>query len=112
MKVVHDTGERVYEAELYRLRGELLLAHTGARDDAEACFHQALTMARCQSATSWELRAAMSLARLWQQQGERQEARALLAVYDWFTEGFGIDNLQEARALLDDLKNPTAPRRC
>jgi predicted ATPase/DNA-binding winged helix-turn-helix (wHTH) protein len=112
-KVVHDTGERVYEAELYRLKGELLLAHTGARDDAEACFYQALTVARRQNATSWELRAAMSLARLWQQQGKRQEARALLAaVYDWFTEGFGIGDLQEARALLDDLKNPTAPRRC
>jgi predicted ATPase/DNA-binding winged helix-turn-helix (wHTH) protein len=112
-KAVHNTGERVHEAELYRFKGELLLARRDAQDDAEACFLQALTVARGQSATSWELRAAMSLARLWQRQGKRQEARGLLtAVYDRFTEGFGTSDLQEARALLDDLTNPTGPRRC
>jgi DNA-binding winged helix-turn-helix (wHTH) protein/predicted ATPase len=101
-KVIRDTGERVSEAELYRLKGELLLTHTGARDDAEACFHQALTVARCQSAKSWELRAATSLARLWQSQEKRQDAYDLLApVYDWFTEGFDTADLQEARGLLE-----------
>ena len=68
---------------------------------AEACFQQALTIARRQQAKSWELRAAMSLSRLWQQQGKRAEAYALLApIYDWFTEGFDTADLQEARALL------------
>ena len=71
---------------------------------AEACFHQALDIARQQQAKSWELRTAMSLAHLWQQQGKRQEARELLApIYNWFTEGFDIADLQEARALLEEL---------
>ena len=68
------------------------------------CFQQALAIARCQQARSWELRAAMSLSRLWQQQGKRQEARVLLApVYAWFTEGFDTVDLQEAKALLEML---------
>jgi predicted ATPase len=71
---------------------------------AEACFQQALAVARRQQTRSWELRAAMSLSRLWQQQGKRAEARELLApIYGWFTEGFDTADLQEARALLVDL---------
>ena len=69
---------------------------------AEACFQQALAVARRQQAKSWELRAARSLARLWQQQGKQAEARELLApIYGWFTEGFDTADLQEAKALLD-----------
>jgi len=71
---------------------------------AEACFERALTVAREQQAKSWELRAAMSMARLWRDQGKRNEARNLLApVYDWFTEGFDTRDLKEAKALLDGL---------
>ena len=71
---------------------------------AEACFQQALAIARRQQAKSWELRAAMSLSRLWQQQGKRAEAHQLLApIYDWFTEGFDTADLQEVKALLDEL---------
>ena len=80
-------GERGWAAELHRLQGELLLAQAGERQqvpEAEACFHQALDVARRQQAKSWELRAAMSLSRLWQQQGKRAEAHALLApIYGW-----------------------------
>jgi predicted ATPase len=73
---------------------------------AEACFQQALALARRQQAKSWELRAAISLGRLWRQQGKRQEACALLApIYDWFTEGFDTADLQEARALLEALES-------
>ena len=72
--------------------------------EAEACFHQALRIAQSQSAKSWELRAAMSLARLWQQQGKRAEGRELLApIYGWFTEGFDTADLQEAKVLLEAL---------
>jgi predicted ATPase len=101
LALVHKTGERWPEAGLHRLKGELLLSadnHT----EAEGCFHLALEVARRQQAKSWELRAAMSLSRLWQQQGKRDEARALLApIYDWFTEGFDTADLQEAKALLE-----------
>jgi predicted ATPase/class 3 adenylate cyclase len=105
LAVVHKTGERLYEAELYRLQGELLLARsTHQTVEAEACFHQALNVARRQQAKAWELRAAMSLSRLWQRQGKRDEARQLLAeVYNWFTEGFDTADLQEAKALLAEL---------
>jgi predicted ATPase len=104
--LVETTGEGWYEAELYRLRGELLLQHAIAESgEAEACFQQAFTIARRQQAKSWELRAAMSLARLWQQQGKRAEAYERLApVYGWFTEGFDTADLQEARALLAALR--------
>ena len=72
---------------------------------AEACFQQALTIARRQQAKSWELRAAMSLSRLWQQQGKHAEAHALLApIYGWFTEGFDTADLQDAKALLEELR--------
>jgi predicted ATPase len=107
--LVHSekTGEHYYEAELHRLKGECLLAQTGLQckeREAEECFRQALDIARRQEAKSLELRAAMSLSRLWQQQGKCAEAHALLApVYHWFTEGFDTTDLQEAKALLDAL---------
>ena len=73
-------------------------------EEAEACFQQALTIARHQSGKSWELRAATSLARLWQQQGKKAEARQLLSeIYNWFTEGFDTADLKDAKALLDAL---------
>jgi predicted ATPase len=105
LAAVQATGERWGEAELHRLRGELLLkppCHDAHQ--AETCFQQALVMARHQQAKSWELRAAVSLARLWHQQGKPAEARALLMpVYGWFTEGLDTADLREARALLDAL---------
>jgi predicted ATPase len=100
-------------AEAYRLQGELLLHRAGGAEgttappgaaQAAACFQKALAIARRQQARSWELRAAMSLARLWQQQGKRDAARALLApIYSWFTEGFDMADLRQARALLEAL---------
>jgi predicted ATPase len=92
-------------AETYRLQGELLLRQdVPDAAQAEACFQQALAVARRQQAKSWELRAAMSLSRLWLQQGRNKEAHDLLApIYDWFTEGFDTADLQEAKALLAEL---------
>jgi class 3 adenylate cyclase/predicted ATPase len=92
-------------AEAYRLQGELLLRKAVPDAvQAEACFQQALAIARRQQAKSWELRAATSLARLWQQHGKREEARELLApIYGWFTEGFDTADLQEAKVLLGEL---------
>jgi predicted ATPase len=103
--LVEQHDERWWEAEVCRLRGVLLLRQTGTpKAEAEACFQQALAIAHRQQAKSLELRAAMSLARLWQQQGKRTEAHELLAlVYGWFTEGFDTADLQEAKALLDAL---------
>ena len=94
-----------YEAELYRLRGELLLRQTAPDAlQAEECFHQALAVAHRQGAKSLKLRAIMSLSGLRQQQGKPGEARQLLAeVYTWFTEGFDTADLREARALLTAL---------
>jgi predicted ATPase len=105
LALVETTGERYYAAELHRLTGELLLRQAAPEaSHAEACFQESLAIARRQEAKSLELRAAMSLARLWQQQGKRQEAHDLLApVYGWFTEGFDTADLQEAKALLDAL---------
>jgi predicted ATPase len=101
---VHNLGQHFYEAELYRLKGELLRQKAEMESEAEVCFRQALAIARRQQAKSLELRAAMSLARLWQHQGKRAEAYELLApIYDWFTEGFDTADLQEAKALLDEL---------
>ena len=104
--MVERTGERFWEGELHRLKGTLLLARSAEpQAEAEACFQQALAIARRQQARSWELRAALSLSRLWQQQGKRDAARALLAeVYGWFTQGFDTVDLQEARALLEALR--------
>jgi predicted ATPase len=103
-----DTGERCYEAELHRLKGECLMVHTGKRcqeREAEECFRQAFDVAHRQQAKSLELRAAMSLSRLWQQQGRGVEAhQALVEIYGWFTEGFETPDLQEAKALLEALQ--------
>jgi predicted ATPase len=128
LSAVHKNGERHYEAELYRLRGELLLQQVVGRDaeavhthtsraavrtahtpslqtEAETCFRQAIDVARHQCAKSLELRAVMSLSRLWQKQGRRAEARQMLAeLYGWFTEGFDTSDLQEAKALLEALQ--------
>ena len=103
--VMARTDERFYEAELSRLAGVLHLAHSpAAQAGAEAHMRYALEIARHQEAKSLELRAAMSLSRLWQQQGKRVEARQLLAaIYSWFTEGFDTADLQEAKALLETL---------
>jgi predicted ATPase len=105
LTLVAKTGERFYEAELHRLQGELLLQRAvPAAPQAEACFQQALAIARRQQAKSLELRAAMSLARLWQGQGKHAEARQLLApIYNWFTEGFDTADLREAKGLLEAL---------
>ena len=93
-------------AEAYRLQGEFLLRQAVPdAAHAESCFQQALAIARYQQAKSWELRTATSLSRLWQQQGKRMEAHALLApVYGWFTEGYDTADLQEAKALLEGVK--------
>ena len=109
-EVVERNGERFFEAELYRVKGELLLQQGGCDDtdisEAEVCFHQSLDLARQQEAKSWELRAAMSLARLWQQQGKRQDAcEVLVPVYEWFTEGFDTAGLLDAKVLLDELNS-------
>jgi len=137
LAVVEKTGERVYEAEVHRLKGELTLqklsvisyqlseksrvgsahhdrplaeagtvggAHPTREEEAEACFLKAIEVARRQQAKSLELRAVMSLSRLWQQQDKRAEARQMLAeIYGWFTEGFDIKDLQEAKTLLEEL---------
>jgi predicted ATPase len=96
------TGQRLVEAELYRLRGSLLLQTAAPQAEAEVMLQQALDVARRQEARSLELRAAMSLSRLWREQGKRQNAYDLLAaVYAWFTEGFDTADLQEAKALLE-----------
>src|SRR5262252_7262780 len=94
--------ERCWEAEVHRLRGVLLLQQPGTpQAEAETWLQRALDVARRQEAKSLELRAAMSLSRLWQQQGKRAEAYELLApIYGWFTEGFDTADLQEAKALL------------
>jgi predicted ATPase len=103
--LVEQHEERWWEAEIHRLRGILLLRQPGtSQAEAETCFRQALDVARRQEAKSLELRAAMSLGRLWQQQGKWTEAHELLApIYGWFTEGFDTADLQEAKALLEEL---------
>jgi adenylate cyclase len=93
----------MWEAEIHRLKGALLLARSAENQvEAEACFHQALDIARHQQAKSLELRAATSLGRLWQRQGKTEQAHQLLTeVYAWFSEGFDTADLQEAKALLE-----------
>jgi predicted ATPase len=133
MAVVSKTEERYYEAELYRLKGTLTLQSqtrlkqvsgksqasqnktkvptiqsltSNAQSEAEACFRKAIEIAQRQQAKSLELRATMSLARLWQQQGKAAEAHQMLSeIYNWFTEGFETKDLQEAKALLDELSH-------
>jgi predicted ATPase len=98
-------GERFYEAELHRFKGEWLLAHRPARSaEAEDCYQHALAVVRKQQAKFWELRTSISLARLWRDQGKRSEARELLAsIFGWFTEGLDTPVLKEANALLKEL---------
>jgi predicted ATPase len=121
LATIDKTGERYNEAEMYRLKGELLLQQFKVQSsrfkvpdprlltpdpqgEAEACFLKAIDIACKQQAKSWELRASTSLARLWQSQGKKAEAHKLLSdVYNWFTEGFDTKDLQEAKALLDEL---------
>ena len=105
MSIIETAKERWFEAEVNRIAGEIALK--SPEPDAakpEGYFDRALAVARQQQAKSWELRAAMSMARLWRDQGKREEARELLApVYGWFTEGFDTLDLREAKALLDEL---------
>jgi predicted ATPase len=122
LALVNKTGERWYEAELYRLKGQLTLQKfqvSGSKfqvenssefrvwsseSEAEECFLKAIEIARRQQAKSLELRATVSLARLWQRQGKQKEAHGMLAeIYGWFTEGFDTKDLQEAKALIDEL---------
>jgi predicted ATPase len=105
MSAIETTGERWCEAEVYRMAGEIaLLSSELDAAKAEGYFQRALAVARRQQAKSWELRAAMSLARLWRDQDKVQQARELLApVYGWFTEGFDTRDLKEAKALLEEL---------
>jgi predicted ATPase len=105
LALIDTTGDRWSEAELHRLKGELLRAQSAdSHIEAATCFHHALSIARNQQAKAWELRAATSLARLWQRQDKRQEAYDLLApVYSWFTEGFDTADLKEAKSLLAEL---------
>jgi predicted ATPase len=109
LALVEKNEERWNEAELYRIKGTLTLqsqvaGHTSQVADAEACFLKAIAIAQQQHAKSLELRAVMSLARLWQSQGKHAEAhQMLLELYGWFTEGFDTKDLQEAKALLDEL---------
>jgi DNA-binding SARP family transcriptional activator len=109
LALVEQTHAHTNEAEMWRLRGELLLQEAGGRrqeasGEVEACFRRTIEVAQRQAAKSWELRATVSLARLRQRQGRTEEARAALAtVYDWFMEGFDTPDLVEARALLAEL---------
>ena len=103
LAAVEDMGERMFEAELHRIIGDVLLS-VQRQGEAQVEFTRAIAIARQQQAKSWELRAAMSLARLWRDQGKVQEARELLApVYGWFTEGFETRDLKEAKVLLEEL---------
>jgi predicted ATPase len=104
-QIIETSDERFFEAELQRLRGEVLKA-IGDWAAAEQNYHQALATAKRQSAKTLELRTAMSMARLWRGQGKRKEARELLApIYGWFTEGFNTRDLKEAKTLLDELSS-------
>jgi predicted ATPase len=106
LSLADTTGAQWYKSELYRLKGTLLLQQSSDRHaEVENCFHQALAIAQKQSAKSLELRAATSLATLWQRQGKRHEAYDLLSpVYSWFTEGFDTADLQDAKTRLDKLE--------
>ena len=109
--LINKTGERFYQAEVYRIKGQLILeAPVQEQEDrirkAETCFRKAIETAQKQQAKSWELRASTSLARLWRSQGKTVEAHTLLAgVYNWFTEGFDTKDLQEAKALIEELES-------
>jgi len=99
-----SSGERYYEAEIHRIKGELLMMKGDDEAEVETCFQQAIEVSRRQKAKSLELRAVISLSRLWQKQGKKGETRKLLAeIYGWFTEGFDTVDLKEAKALLEEL---------
>jgi predicted ATPase len=102
---IERTGEKVYQAEMLRLKGEMLLmGDGGAIAEAEHCFRAALEIARAQEAKWWELRTSVTLARLLRNTNRRDEARAMLAeIYGWFTEGLDTADLKDAKALLDEL---------
>jgi predicted ATPase len=105
MMAIETTKERWFEAEANRIAGQIVLLSPELNAvKAQEYFERALEIAREQQAKSWELRAAMSMARLWRDQGKRQQARELVApIYGWFTEGFGTPDLKEAKALLEAL---------
>jgi predicted ATPase len=104
LETADATGEHKWDAELHRTKGLVLLAENNL-DEAQACYQQAIRIARDQQAKSLELRAVRDLARLWAEQGRRTEARDLLTpVYGWFTEGFDTADLKDAKALLDELE--------
>jgi predicted ATPase len=106
LRLIELTGERFHESEIRRMTGELLLMRPGPDEiQAEICFLQGIEIARSQDAKSFELRAAISLSRLWQRQGKRDEAHDRLApIYNWFTEGFDTHDLKAARELLESLR--------
>ena len=105
LAVANETEGHGYDAEIYRLKGELLLKQDDSNaEEAQSCFQHAIEIARNQSAKSRELRATTSLARLIAKQGRRDEARTMLAeIYGWFTEGFDTADLKDAKVLLDEL---------
>jgi predicted ATPase len=107
MSLIETTNERWCEAEVNRVTGEIALKSSGPDvAKTQTYFERALSVARKQQAKSWELRAAMSMARLWRDQGKRDDARDLLApVYGWFTEGFDTLDLKEAKNLIDELSS-------
>ena len=104
LSLIQSGEEHVWEADLYRARGDLLMMQSANESDVESCFQQALSIAKRQRAKTYELRAAMSLSRLWQKQGKTEEACTMLSeIYHWFTEGFETADLKEAKALLETL---------
>jgi serine/threonine protein kinase/tetratricopeptide (TPR) repeat protein len=108
LDLVRRTSQRTHEAELYRLKGELMIMQAEGSatllSEAESCFHQAIGIARAQTAKSFELRAVMSLSRLYEKHGKKEEARQVLSeIYDWFTEGFNTADLKEAKMLLEGM---------
>ncbi len=103
--LIESTEERHYEAEIYRLKGQFLLIQGIGESEGESYFRRAIDIAKKQSARSLELRATMSLSRLLQKQGKKDEALKLLSeIYNWFTEGFGTEDLKDAKALLETLQ--------
>jgi predicted ATPase len=109
LAVLEETGERFFEAELHRTKGELVLAKGVSNAmQAEQSFRMGIEIARSQKAKSWELRATTSLTRLLRDTNRRDEAHAMLAeIYNWFTEGFDTADLKDAKALLEELAHPT-----
>jgi len=110
LQIAKKTGERHYEAELHRLKGESVLRLGGDSVEVEKCLRNSMEIARAQTTKWWELRAATSLARLLRDNNRRDEARAMLSeIYNWFTEGFDTTDLKDAKALLEELEGRAAP---